>query len=168
MSSVSPLNSGGSWDQMMALQGAGGPTDDTQGTRGANDAFAALFAQMMAAKQEKAATDPAATGTSQAGAAGASAASATGMVAPVATGATSQAMADGNVSAAQLAFQSKQADQKPHHHFWNFGSQDASATGSTGAASAAAAEANGPDLASAASAMATTDPQMRSLLMGLT
>ena len=158
MSSVSPLNSGSSWDQMMALQGAGAPPDDAQSTKGANDAFAALFAQMMAAKQPAQSTDTGPASSSQTGASGLSGLSGLAASAPAATDSTSQnqAMAAGNVSAAQLAHQSQQADnQKPNHHFWSR-TPDAASTSSGEA-----------DL-SAASRAAVNDPQMRSLLMGLT
>jgi hypothetical protein len=133
-----------------------------------------MFAKMMAAKPPADSTDTAATGGSLAGASGVAGASG----APVSADMSSlnQALSSGNVSAAQLAFQSLQTDlhpaQKPHHHFWNAGSQDASTSSATAAPAATPAttsvQASSPDPGSAAGQMAAADPQMRTLLAGLT
>jgi hypothetical protein len=158
---------------MMALQGAGAPPDDAQGASGANDAFATMFAKMMAAKPKADSTDPAANGGSDlAGASGVAGASGAPVSADMST--LNQALSAGNVSAAQLAFQSLQTDlqpaQKPHHHFWNGSNQTGAQAASTPAATPATTgvQASSPDPGSAAGEMAASDPQMRTLLAGLT
>jgi len=155
MSSISGLNSALSVDQTSAAK----PAASTQPATSANDTFAAMFAQMMATlspAQNAGTTAPSSTSTQ----------GATSVSSDLST--LSQALASGNLSAAQLAFQSLQSDlqntqasgatQGHHHHHHHGAAQNAAATGTTAVTGAPAATSSQTD--------STSTSQLLSLLMG--
>ena len=150
MSTVPGLISSFSLDQLTLSQGTG----STQGTDPANSAFAALFAQTLAQTTQ---APNAAQTTASSGQASVSADMTT----------LGQALASGNLAAAQQAFQSLQNDlggsvgatPAHHHHHHHLTSGTASDTASTQAASATASTGTGTD--------ATSSSQLLSLLMGM-
>ena len=150
MSSVSGLNSSFSLDQLTASKGSG----STQGTDSAKSAFAALLATTLAQQSsaQSAGQDTASGGQSS-------------VSADMAT--LGKALASGNLSAAQQAFQALHNDlgggvdstrTHPHHHHHHL----ASGTSATTDAGTQAASATAVPATSAASGS-----QLLSLLMGM-
>ena len=144
MSSISGLNLALPVAKAAASKGAG----SSQAATSANDSFAALFAQMMATLSPAGNAGTTASSSSQ---------GATSVSSDMNT--LSQALASGNLSAAQLAFQSLQSDlqgtqatgtRQAHHHHHQAATQEASAT---------------PADASAPADPASSPSQLLSLLM---
>jgi hypothetical protein len=127
MSGLSPLSSADSWQPVTGLQGPGSTQAPPELGNSANDSFAALLAQTLD-KQSQAQT------TGQASSPTAMSTSASGQSSVTADLSTlGQALASGNIAAAQQAFQALQSDiqstqpadgtqQALHHHQQHAGS----------------------------------------------
>jgi hypothetical protein len=169
MSSISSVNQDLLLQQLSSQTGAGA----TQGTSQANDAFAALFQQILAGQASSSATGTTASAQSTSTASTASAQSSTSSD----MNALSQALSAGNISAAQTAFQALQADltgtQKSHHHHHH---QDEDTTGQSATSTSTTAAASSADTTAAVAATTSTDgtasttsnaSQIMSLLLGM-
>jgi hypothetical protein len=172
MSGLSPLSSADSWQPVTGLQGPGSTQAPPEAANSANDSFAALLAQTLD-KQAQAQT------TGQASSPSAMSTSASGQSSVTADLSTlGQALASGNIAAAQQAFQALQSDiqstqpadgtqQALHHHQQHAGSTANQASRGTGTSPGTAGDLAGASTAtpvsgasqSAANDLFTASPQ---------
>jgi hypothetical protein len=154
MLNLSTLNPLSSADQLSTLLGSG----STQGTTSANDAFAALLQQLLASQSQAQNTLAPAATTRQSSVS-------TDM------NALSQALSSGNLSAAQQAFQSLQADlqgtQQAGHHHHHHHHQGSATTDSAQSGASTQATSGAQVTPASASNDSSSDSQLLSLFMGM-